>query len=272
MPSAVSVAGRGRVLLVGVDNDEQGLLTNALNKRLDEVAQWSVVEPAQVAPVQLVSAVENSSIDSLIDAAKAADVELLISARVEEETVVPPDWWSVLSPRPQARLTIRLAAFSPRGDEVRESQTLTRTAALPVGAESIPSDVHRRLTADAINQFLGQFQPHDSTVKIKLATLPLVQSGSRTVRVGNREAHRGHWSLAAEYYRRAIEDDPENHAALFNLAVAEVTDRRFRKAEELALKALRLQPDPIYIEGFDKIKILAAKDQEVRYQLGEETD
>lgn len=270
LPSSSIVSGHGRVALVGVANDEAGLLTAQLDERLGEFAHWSVVDPAEIAPIQLASADESPNIETIIENAAAANVELLVSAEVEEALVLPPPRWNPLANQSTAKMTVQLAAFSPTSQDARETKTITTTLALPRDTTTIPADSYRRMTAMAIDEFLRDFQPKNSSVRINLATMPIGSSGSRLVRIGNLQAHQGRWSMATTYWERALESNPDNDAALFNLAVAAMTDRRFDEAEELALKALRLRPDPIYIAGFDSIKTLAEKDRDVRFQTGEQ--
>lgn len=271
-PAHSVASGRGRVVLVGVANDEAGLLATQLNEQLGDFAQWEIVDPGELAPIQLVSADSRQSLDTLVNNAAAAGVELLVSAEIEDSTIEVSPAWKVFSRSTKARLAVRLSAYCPRERETRATKLVVRTIDVSPGTESVPPEIARKLMASAIDEFLRDFQPTNEAIRVNLATRSLVQPGGRLIRLGNREAHLGRWSLASQYWQQALADDSTNDAALFNLAVAAMTDRRFEEAEDFALQAMRMRPDPIYIEGLDCIKQLAEEDRQVRYQTGESVE
>lgn len=268
-PATTIVAAQGRVAIVGVANDESGVLTAQLNDRLGEFAEWTVVEASEIVPIQQVSTNAAASVETVIRHARDADVELLISAKVKEMAVVAQPSWQLFANESKATMTVQLAAISPLDTDARETRTITTTMSIPAGTTGVSADVRRKLTAAAIDEFLRDFQPNTASIQLDLAKGLLTDRGSRMVRIGNREAHKGHWLLASEYYRRALEANPQNDAALYNLAIAAMTERQFTKAEDLVLSALQLRADPMYIEGLDRIKQLAQTDEQVRYQTGE---
>ena len=268
-PSAASVPGHGRVALVGVAHDEAGRLAELLNARMGEFADWTVVSPEEIAPIQLVSKEAPISLEAVIDRASKSGIELLVSADVKEAHIERPATWKVIGGQPVARFTVHLVAFSPEDNSAIDSREISKTRKLSSDTTEISDNDYHALMTAAIDEFLGSLQPKCASVDMNLATAPMMTSGSRLVRIGNREAHRGRWTLAGEYYRRALATNPHNDAAMFNLAVVAIADRRFAEAEDMALQAQRLRPNPIYIEGFDKIKALAHDDALVRYQKGE---
>ena len=90
---------------------------------------------------------------------------------------------------------------------------------------------------------------HLAVKKIPLANLHL----------GNAYFQKGDLGLAEKYYRRAIREEPAPADAYNNLAWLYYTKREnLREAEELALKAIELNPDRnlIYRDTLEKIRAL----------------
>jgi Flp pilus assembly protein TadD len=68
------------------------------------------------------------------------------------------------------------------------------------------------------------------------------------IRFGIKLARMGYWHEAAVHWRMVIEEDPENAAALNNLAVAAEVEGFSERARQGYEKALKLRPDSEYIK------------------------
>lgn len=265
-----SLPGAGNVVLVGVADDRDGCVTNMLSERMANHASWEVVDATTLSPIRQVSAGETADIDDLVQDAADADVELLVSATVEEAVVERPSSLNVFATEGTARVRLRFAAYGTADEEARVVRTITKSTPVPLNTTELSSRLFETLASAAVDDFLNEVQPKNASITLMLAKTPLSQRGGRAVRLGNSQARRGRWSVAAEYYESAIKANPENDAAVFNLALAAVTDRRFDEAERLALSAIRMRHDPVYVDGLEAIQDLADEDQKVRYQTGEE--
>lgn len=267
--SEQSLPGSGRVALVGVDDDQAGQVEQLLDERLASFANWDVVAVDEVSPIQQVGYSDQPSIESIVEAATSADIELLISAAVKEATIDAPAAWNAISSNTYARVTLQLTAYATDGAAARVTETITKSKRVPANSETVSGEDFHQLASAAVDEFLSQFRPRNASVKLNLATPPISQSGHWAVRRGNSEAHKGRWGSAAEHYRRAVEANPNCDAALYNLALAAAADRRFYDAQVLARQALSLRHDPVYVAGLGAIVELGSEDRKVRYQTGE---
>ncbi len=89
--------------------------------------------------------------------------------------------------------------------------------------------------------------PSVATDRIKLAA-PRLSLGSVQLRRGNQLATEGQWMLAEEAWEKLVAANPNNHAALHNLAIAAVARQDFDGAALKIGAALRLKNKPLYRE------------------------
>jgi Flp pilus assembly protein TadD len=84
---------------------------------------------------------------------------------------------------------------------------------------------------------------------IWLLLVPLPGSSSRDeMGFGIKVAQKGLWQEARFRFEKAVEMDPDNAAALNNLAIALEQQGEFDKAREAYEKALKLKPNDVYIQ------------------------
>ena len=60
---------------------------------------------------------------------------------------------------------------------------------------------------------------------------------------------------APPLWETALRTDPENDAAIFNLALAAASQGQFEEAENLALEAIRIEHNDCYEKGLEKIRL-----------------
>lgn len=125
-----------------------------------------------------------------------------------------------------------------------------------IGAGKLPSqaEILDDLTQQCLQEIVSMLAPHEATTHIQLAACDVWTRGRREVKEGNRQAELGYWEMAEQHWRSALEVEPNNHAALFNLSIAADHRHDYTAAEELAMQALRLQHKTCYTEGLDKIR------------------
>ncbi|WP_437202688.1 CsgG/HfaB family protein [Planctomicrobium sp. SH664] len=124
------------------------------------------------------------------------------------------------------------------------------------GVEQFPSeqDILNNLLQRCLNDLTAMLAPHETTCQIKLATCDLWVRGRREVKLGAKLAEAGDWEAAEQRWRDALQVNPHNHAALFNLAVEADHRQMYSEAEELAMQALRLNHRVCYAEGLKAIR------------------
>ena len=108
--------------------------------------------------------------------------------------------------------------------------------------------------------------PHQVDCQIELATNDLWTKGRTTVKQGVTLAKRGDWPGAAEKWEQALEQNPENHAALFNLAIAHAHSQNYCEAEDYGMRAVRIEHCDCYAKGLEKIRELRASYERVETQ------
>lgn len=168
-------------------------------------------------------------------------------------------------------VTISFRLIDVESGEIRAAQQVTHRYSGDQEAvgERLPSqeEVLEQLTQKCLADIVGMLAPHEATSTIQLAASDVWTRGRREVKEGNRHAVEGNWDLAEEQWKAALEIEPRNHAALFNLAVAADHRHDYTAAEDLAMQALRLQHKTCYTTGLDMIRAhrgAAVKSEEQR--------
>jgi tetratricopeptide (TPR) repeat protein len=126
----------------------------------------------------------------------------------------------------------------------------------PNDGEGLPTqtEVLNDLTQQCLTDVMAMLAPQAATAEIQLANCDVWTRGRREVKEGNRLAEAGKWKEAVEHWEAALAISPNNHAALFNLAIAADHRQEYDVAEELAMQALRLQHKTCYTDGLAKIR------------------
>lgn len=88
------------------------------------------------------------------------------------------------------------------------------------------------------------------------------------IRYGIELAEKGYWTEAAVQWRRVLEEDPENAAALNNLGVAAEIESHPEDARKLLSAALNLRPDSQRI----KQNLVSIREREEKESSREKTD
>jgi len=158
----------------------------------------------------------------------------------------------------EAVVTMAFRLVDVETGEIRASREvshkLSEERELASGKQVSQSEVLNRLTQECLDEIVGMLAPHEATSQIQLAVCDVWTKGRRDVKEGNQQAVRGNWEQAEHHWQTALQIEPNNHAALFNLAIAADHRHEYAVAEELAMQALRLQHKTCYTEGLDKIR------------------
>lgn len=87
--------------------------------------------------------------------------------------------------------------------------------------------------------------PHQVSYEVDLATASWGKA-AKEIRAGNKYAQENDWPLAAEHWEAALELDPDNHAAMHNLALAHEARMDYAGADRLLSQAIQLKGASLY--------------------------
>jgi hypothetical protein len=97
-----------------------------------------------------------------------------------------------------------------------------------------------------------QLAPHETDVQVTLAR------GGGDVREGIQAARKGDWQQARRHWFAAVDADPKNHAALYNLGLALEATGDLSGARDCYEKALTLNNKGTYQRSLDRLESTAA--------------
>jgi len=123
--------------------------------------------------------------------------------------------------------------------------------ALGFGGGSLPptDQIVSHLIDECVQEFLHMISPHEVVVTEKL------QGGkSKIVKTGNKLAAAGEYVEALGCYEKAIDQNPEDHGAMFNAALMHEALGELPKAEKFYDRAFRIEPKERYIFARKRVR------------------
>lgn len=136
----------------------------------------------------------------------------------------------------QAEVTVHVQLLDVHTGQIRGSETASRKRNRSVG--SMRELRAREVVLDEmLNQVLAEliprFAPHAQPLRVQLAPAQWWIPGSASMRQGNELAKQGNWPAAEAAWQQALQQNPQNRAAQYNLALAKTAHQDYRTAEEL---------------------------------------
>lgn len=201
---------------------------------------------------------EAPALDQVLIAARQADIDAVLTGMiVSEETEPSPSGKRVIwglshkSPPTRHSMTVEYRLI-----DTRTGETLTQNRIICHGQESLtPSkDSPDSLIQQCGLEVVSGLSPQYENCSMALANCRWTVRGAVFVRRGVRAAERDDWGSAVTHWQEALEANPQNDAAIFNLALAAASQSDFEKAEELALEAIRIQHSDCYESGLEHIR------------------
>ncbi|GAA5510480.1 hypothetical protein Rcae01_05988 [Novipirellula caenicola] len=107
------------------------------------------------------------------------------------------------------------------------------------------TDPEDQMVAAAVRESYRLLAPSLDYETVSLAA-PILTLGKSDVLRGNAAARQGDWQEATKYWTKAAEEHPLQVAATHNLALAAAASQDFSRAKQLARKAVRQCPLPMY--------------------------
>ncbi len=197
----------------------------------------------QKSAIRLVAATEDESSDvALASVARREGYDYLLRGEVLPERthgtrLADPD-----------KLTIswRLTAIDGHSASGGKPVVVEREAAVKRYPDlALLTDPDEQLVAAAVRESYRLLSPSLEHETVSLAA-PMLTLGKSDVLRGNAAARRDDWQQATEYWTKVAEEHPMQAAATHNLALAAAASQDFSRAKQLARKAVRQYPIPMY--------------------------
>ena len=285
-PAAIDVSGLNHVVVLGFSGEHGDAVASALTSELWENEFYTLVDRSELQPVMQAGfdADAPADVNSLIEPAKAAGIDGIIVGdvveyrcddrvfestevgflnRSKEDSTGEEDLNGFgLSQKQtlqrEATVTIAFRLVDVNTGEVRASKRVSKhfDGQLIDGQGTLPPSgaILDDLLTECVDEIVQMLAPHSVPCSMKLATCDWFTRGRRHVARGVKAAENGDWDTAREEWQAALDKNPENDAALFNLALAAAADANFEEAEEFAMEALRLRHKPCYAKGVEEIR------------------
>lgn len=126
------------------------------------------------------------------------------------------------------------------------------TTALGFGGEKAPATDHiiNALIEKCIEEFVTRISPHEIVVDVKLQ-----KPASTPAKQGNTFAMEGEFADAIEWYRRGLEEKPDDHGAMFNMGVCHEALGHLEDAEACYDKALEMKVERKYVRARKRVRM-----------------
>lgn len=166
-----------------------------------------------------------------------------------------------------ASVRVRFELIDTRTGEVLAERELARSAPQRNDGGRTDAEMLDRLLSECVDEFVAVLAPHETESAIQLAEGEWYSMSGSAVRRGVQFARRGRWQQAEAAWKKALERNARNDAALFNLAVAAAQSGDFAAAEDYAMAALRVRHTDCYATGLEQIRAMRSASEEVHQQM-----
>jgi len=240
-PAEIDIAGIGRLAVVDfVGQGETGMQARAaIAARLAENPHYALVDQSELSRVEPAAFAGQQPDDGgVIQAARQAEVDGVLAGQV---VAYDAGMDSTLTHPPTVTLAIKL--IDVRTGEVRDARQITRT----FRGREVPDReaTLRDLMNGCAAETAALITPHYEAVEVDLAR-QYWGNGLTAVRRGNALAHDGQWDQATDAWQSALDDNPRNHVALHNLAVADFARGDHAQAATQLDEAIGIYADATY--------------------------
>lgn len=281
-PAEIDVAGIHSVIVTDFTGENGPTIAAALAQDLAESDFYTVVEPTLISnQIQHVGFESRSNLEATLSAAAQANVDGVIFGEVVEQncldevtqnsdlrlvgapTVSDSSRTSLASAvmpvvERTATVTIAVELVDVKTGEVRAARQISRSEkrqfALDAEETTSKSEMLGDLTEKCLSEFVAMLAPHEMSCEMNLVSSDYFSGGYSNVKRGLKLARHGDWSGAEEQWKAALIQNPQNHAALFNLSIASARRQNFDLAESYILDALKIEHKECYTQGLVQIR------------------
>lgn len=286
-PAKIDSSGINRIAVVDFSGHRGTEVSAALSARLWENNFYTLVDDAELdSTIKVASYSENHNLPELLKAASKAKVDGVVVGHVLEfrcddrahdsrevqyaqaESVNPIRQYANQATSRDSNqekfregtLSISFRLIDVETGDVRAAQQVTKSLRVKLdssdGSGKILSEqeILDSLMVQCLDEVVEMLAPHVSSCELELAKSDFWTKGSSEVKAGLKYASQGDWTSAEERWQAAVEANPENHAALYNLSIAAARLQKYDEAEQHILNALKYEHKKSYTNGLEKIR------------------
>lgn len=285
-PAEHNIAGLHRIAILELEGEKSsGKIAKAcLVKAFYDNKHFEVVDPSQLARFRNFTMPDGRmSLPAAIEAASLAGVDAVLVGQVISYNVVDD---KIKDPNAVSGDKLRERGFSSGafGVGTDSSEAILREGTVTVSVQLVDVNTgtvraahqasqHSKtkitigqgdstsrdrlletLMGLASQEIVAALAPHNRVVEVSLAT-PIYSRGYSSVIKGNKLAADGDWSGAQSAWKHAIQFNPDNHAALHNLALASELQKDYSAATHWIDLAVEKTKSPTYIATRDRIRL-----------------
>lgn len=293
-PAAEEIQGVHKLVILDLDGDEPygRIARGALEAQFAANRHYTLVDPAVLGPARSVQNGEGTTDESAaLAAAKSAGVDAILTGQVVSYKVDDDEQRDTHFSFGESSGKNKKsgASFNAFGIGIDNNHTVTREASVSLSVKLIDvqsqqviavRQASHHVTAQRVNgegnlparervltelltacatDVVSLIAPHYVPADVTLAR-QYYGKGSDDVRRGNELAKQGDWEGATIAWETAVKDNPANHAALHNLAVAAEARHDFPSAIKNLNKAMASFPASLYHQTQKRLK-----DEQVLY-------
>lgn len=293
-PAAEEIQSVNKLVILDLDGEEPfgRIARGALEAQFAENRHYELVDPAVLGSIRTVENGEGKSdVTTALAAARSAGIDAILTGQVVSYKVDDDEQrdthfsFGESSGKNKKNGT----SFSAFGIGLDQNHTITREASVSLTVKLIDVQTQKVITvresshnvvAQKVNgegvlparervltelltacskDVVSLIAPHYVPAEVTLARQYYGQ-GANDVRRGNEHAKHGDWAAATASWELAVKDNPANHVALHNLAIAAEARHDFPTAMREVNKALASYPAGLYHETQKRLK-----DEQVLY-------
>ncbi len=286
-PAEIDVAGMNRIAVADFSGEQGEAIAAVLSNRLWENRFYTVVDRSELtSEIQTASYSEGSSLQGVLAAAHQANVDGVIVGNIIEyrcddlilgatdidvdifnqadsennspqaNSTIDIDFNQVV--RREGSVTIAFRLVDVETGEIRAAKQVSKNyqgeQVNDQGNLPTQGEVLQMLTGQCLDEVVKMLAPHETACEMKFASCDFWTKGSASVRKGLKAVEKGDWNGAENHWTQAIQQNPKNHAAMFNLSIAAARRQEYDIAEQYVLDALKLEHKTCYTTGLEKIR------------------
>lgn len=268
-PVSAQIEGVETVAVLPFEGEWGVRVSEEVSDSFSESGTYRIVSASSLPAVTNASMNDESpSLEEALTAARQADIDAVLTGTIvsTETEGCPRSRFLNISrseSQPKRTMTVDYRLIDTRTGETLCRNRISCLESEPEESKSAP--IEQTLIQRCGHEVASQLTPQCGDCSIALANGHWTNRGVFAVRRGVRAAEAGNWDDATKSWEAVLKVNPNNEAAIFNLAVAAASRGDYETAEDLALQAIRIQHCDCYEKGLERIR-----DQRTQFELAEE--